>query len=193
MPNLTPAIFDDDLTGKTFGRWLVLSGPYSAGNNSKWMCRCECGLEKLVLGFLLRNGGSRSCRGCSGKSRRLASGEGVKRALLRGYKQAAKYRGLSWNLSEEDFDRLTKSDCHYCGSEPRTVAQRKRNYGNYVFNGIDRVNNSCGYGLENCVSCCRTCNHAKDVMSQADFLAWVSRVQRVQDLATADMLVGACG
>lgn len=53
-----------DLTGQKFGRWTVIKrveNPY--GRDSKWLCRCECGNEKAVLGKNLRNGCSKSC-GC---------------------------------------------------------------------------------------------------------------------------------
>lgn len=48
-----------DLTGQTFGRWMVAS---YAGNKG-WICRCECGTEKRVNADNLKAGKSRSC-GC---------------------------------------------------------------------------------------------------------------------------------
>lgn len=53
-----------DLTGKRFGRWVVLKrGGYDSWKNLKWLCRCDCGTEREVLGLSLRNGTSLSC-GC---------------------------------------------------------------------------------------------------------------------------------
>ncbi len=53
-----------DLTGKKFNRWTVLG---RAGSNHKglalWLCKCECGVERVVRGSDLRNGSSQSC-GC---------------------------------------------------------------------------------------------------------------------------------
>lgn len=39
-----------DLTGKKFGRLIVLSycGLDNTGKNSKWLCKCECGNETIV-------------------------------------------------------------------------------------------------------------------------------------------------
>lgn len=48
-----------DLTGKTFGRWLVLE--YTG--QSKWKCRCECGTVAEIDSWSLRSGNSKSC-GC---------------------------------------------------------------------------------------------------------------------------------
>ena len=43
-------------------------------------------------------------------------------------------------------------------------------------NGIDRKNNSTGYSVLNCVSCCKTCNFAKKNMSYKDFIGYLNRV-----------------
>ena len=48
-----------DLTNQIFGEWTVL---YYVGN-SKWHCRCSCGVEKDVNTVSLRKGTSKSC-GC---------------------------------------------------------------------------------------------------------------------------------
>jgi len=58
-----------DLTGKRFGRFVVLS---RAKNNKEgrtmWRCLCDCGNERIVLGKSLRNGHTASC-GCLNKER----------------------------------------------------------------------------------------------------------------------------
>ena len=56
-----------DLTGQKFGRWTVLErAPKPEGSHSTsafWLCRCECGTEKVVSGNVLKQGKSQSC-GC---------------------------------------------------------------------------------------------------------------------------------
>lgn len=57
-----------DLTGQRFGKWTVLEKatlpkPDSTGARSGWLCRCDCGTERIVLARSLRSGASRSC-GC---------------------------------------------------------------------------------------------------------------------------------
>ena len=55
----------EDLTGKKFGSWLVLerdNKKYKT-NDIRWICQCECGTVKSVLGKYLRTGKSLSC-GC---------------------------------------------------------------------------------------------------------------------------------
>jgi hypothetical protein len=50
-----------DLTGKVFGRLLVLHRKGDKG--SVWVCRCSCGRVKNVRGSSLRRGLTKSC-GC---------------------------------------------------------------------------------------------------------------------------------
>lgn len=62
-----------DLTGRRFGRLVVLRRAetrYKYGPRGQvirteptWLCRCDCGREKAVLGMNLREGRSNSC-GC---------------------------------------------------------------------------------------------------------------------------------
>lgn len=56
-----------DLVGKRFGRLVVLE---RAENNNegqaRWLCQCDCGNQKVVLGKCLRNGHTQSC-GCLSK------------------------------------------------------------------------------------------------------------------------------
>jgi hypothetical protein len=59
----------NDLTGKTFGRLTVLRYVSAARNGHHWMCRCECGNEKLVLGHSMSSGNTKSC-GCLSPGRK---------------------------------------------------------------------------------------------------------------------------
>ena len=57
---MTPPI---DMIGQRFGRWAVLARAGSRyGRQPTWLCRCDCGTERIVLGASLRSGNSRSCR-----------------------------------------------------------------------------------------------------------------------------------
>lgn len=58
-----------DETGQSYWKWTVLQPvecPLSSTQRAQhWLCRCECGAERVVIGTSLRNGSSRSC-GCAG-------------------------------------------------------------------------------------------------------------------------------
>lgn len=50
--------------GDTFGRYRVLAKAESdAKHNARWLCRCECGVERVVMQQSLTAGRSKSC-GC---------------------------------------------------------------------------------------------------------------------------------
>ena len=57
-----------DLTGRRFGKLTALA-PLGkvAGNNYKWLCRCDCGAECAVVVANLRNGHTQSC-GCKNQA-----------------------------------------------------------------------------------------------------------------------------
>lgn len=53
-----------DLTGQQFGRLTVIKRvENNKFNQIQWLCRCECGNEKIVSGNLLKKGNIKSC-GC---------------------------------------------------------------------------------------------------------------------------------
>ena len=53
-----------DLSGQRFSRWTALRRvDNDAQGNARFLCRCDCGTERIVLAKSLRSGGSHSC-GC---------------------------------------------------------------------------------------------------------------------------------
>lgn len=57
-----------ELSGRRFGRWTVLRREPRAGvRYTAWLCRCDCGAERTLIGHTLRTGSSQSC-GCGRKS-----------------------------------------------------------------------------------------------------------------------------
>lgn len=52
-----------DCTGQRFGRLLVVAFHGSPDGNALWLCRCDCGSERVCHGTALRNGHTTSC-GC---------------------------------------------------------------------------------------------------------------------------------
>lgn len=57
----------NDLTGKRFGRLTVIKKIGAAKNRQiLWLCKCDCGKEKIIIGSSLKNGYSTSC-GCYAK------------------------------------------------------------------------------------------------------------------------------
>ena len=60
-----------DLTGQQFDDWTVLEkDTVSNQGHSRWLCRCSCGIERVVLGNNLKRGKTSSC----GHAARTADG-----------------------------------------------------------------------------------------------------------------------
>ncbi len=59
-----------DRTGQRYGKLVVLAqAPIPSSSHAAfWLCRCDCGTEKVVRAHSLANGDTQSC-GCSKKSR----------------------------------------------------------------------------------------------------------------------------
>lgn len=53
-----------NITGKKFGKWTVIKESNKKYSQVLWVCKCDCGTIKDVVGTGLRNGRSTSC-GCT--------------------------------------------------------------------------------------------------------------------------------
>ena len=129
-----------------------------------------CGNSCFVKTSHLLSGHTKSC-GCSRYTeqkhpnrKRLSATLLRDKKLLRDYRKGAKKRGLSWELPIEIFFGLTKKSCTYCSQAPDPV------------NGVDRVDSSLGYMVENCVPCCGPCNRMKMAMPLSEFIERVKRI-----------------
>lgn len=73
-----------DLTGKKYGKLVVVFRDANLHNKVTWFCRCDCGNTATVKGENLKNGKSTSC-GCfqkqSAKSRMTKHGRSNKKDL----------------------------------------------------------------------------------------------------------------
>ncbi len=106
-------------------------------------------------------------------------GLGLNAAMRAGqYKCAAKKRGIDWSLTKERVLELFSGNCHYCGSPPSNVHKRTRTGKEFIYSGLDRVDSSKGYTLDNVVSCCKRCNSAKNDMTVEEFRAWLTLVAK---------------
>ena len=176
-----------DLSGLRFGRLQVvaLAGKTPTGNY-KWLCKCDCGNDTIVAsGHLVKEKkATRSC-GClvpdtARQKCRLPKGEGGKRLAFFYAKKCAKARSIPFDISIEDYLPIVQQHCFYCGCLPFQKSFQhnttERDWSLFVHQGLDRVDSSKGYTLENVVPCCKHCNTAKMQMSVEEFKAWLIRV-----------------
>lgn len=109
-------------------------------------------------------------------------------------KSGEKDRGLTWDLSWNEFCEIVTSNCFYCGSEPeeKSITSQK-NYTDKCknskhedyklgMNGIDRVDSLMGYYKFNCVPCCILCNQAKNNLEVSDFYNHILKIAKHKNL-----------
>lgn len=157
--------------GDVYGRLTVLE----RRGNQKFLCKCSCGATKIVR---WRTAVSCGCaRSESSRRKRLPPGVAAFRDLFKRYVLAAKCRNLVFELTSDQFAVLTAAPCHYCDSPPSTSAGSMRVFGKYVYNGVDRKDNTVGYTTENCVPCCKICNRAKGTLSYEEFTKWIQFIR----------------
>ncbi len=156
------------LEGTVQNRWTVLKFLRRERPRNIYLCRCECGTEKEVLS----SGSSliSKCCGCKRvpnwkKGRKSPVNEiDIYSTLRTRYKKDAKIRNLSFELTNEQFKEFIIKPCYYCGAD-KPQKQMYNNWGEVKYTGIDRVDNTKGYAVENCVPCCGKCNVIKKAVT----------------------------
>ena len=169
----------NNLSGRRFGKLLVLERDYSIYHKRPYyLCRCDCGNEKIICGVSLtrKRGNTTSCGCMVGKYNKLKFGEASFNSLFGKYRWGARIRGLGFKLTKNQFRKFTKQNCYYCGDEPSAVSIGTRKNGGYRYNGVDRVDNSKGYTMGNCVSCCGVCNRMKRSMGKDEFIKHIFKI-----------------
>lgn len=154
-----------DLTGQRFGMLVVVEHiGFDKRNRSIWRCICDCGNEKITLSHYLRMGDTTTC-GCGkkkvGDRTRKPKGESNRNQLYLKYRDHALARSYTFELSIEEFENITRQNCVFCGRAPEQVYKVKQSNGGYLYNGVDRLDNTKGYNLANCVAACGMCNREK--------------------------------
>lgn len=158
---------------------------------SKVSLECKCGNIRLGEMGMWRAKRYKACKSCMKKIKsqatheRFSKGkEGLKNRLFGAYVSSANIRGIPFELTREDFFSYTHKQCHYCHVAPLTKASKRcgrepMNVDEYEFlyNGVDRIDNSKGYTKENCITCCGQCNKAKNMMSYDEYLEFIFRLR----------------
>ena len=148
----------NDLSGKRFGRLVVIKSAEMKGKNKQWLCVCDCGETKTVLGYNISNGHTKSC-GCLTKEIAIVSNSSHGMSKSRFYQ--------IWRDMLDRTTRLKNVAYDNYGGRGIKVCQEWRVFENFMnemhesylqhaeIHGelsttIDRINNDEGYLKTNC-------------------------------------------
>lgn len=145
-----------DLTGKRFGRLVVVSRAENKGQLSRWNCVCDCGNTTIVYSNNLRRGFTQSC-GCYRHECEL---ERASSRRTHGESHRTRLYGIWSGMITRCFNERTKAYEHY-GARGIGVCDEWRNdytafrdwamsngYGEDL--SIDRIDVNGNYCPENC-------------------------------------------
>lgn len=143
----------NNLVGKQFGRLTVIKYDGSNKNGrALWLCQCDCGNTKTILGSSLLNGSTLSC-GCYNK-------ELVKKTNIKHNKSYSKLYKVWQGMKTRCYNKNFIYYCNY-GGRGITICKEWLNdfeifYKWAISNGykegltIDRINNDGNYEPNNC-------------------------------------------
>lgn len=166
--------------GKTFGVITVIDVAYETYDKEKKSKRtyfnvfCKrCGKTSILRADALivkgKNGKQerKSCKLCNADlHKEIANSKYANdrhlRKRLNSIKSNAKHRGYMFNLTKEQVEDLIKGPCFYCGESH--------------CDGIDRIDSTKPYTVDNCVPCCAVCNRMKNKYPLDLFLEKIEKI-----------------
>lgn len=120
----------------------------------KWEALCDCGTTTYVYPYDVRMGHTGSC-GCLQREQVTSLG---KKKKLEG-------------VGSRKYHPVVSSARYVC----RYSDGYQGTYGDFTYNGLDRVDNTRNHAVDNVVPCCTTCNWMKSKSGYDEFLAHIKR------------------
>lgn len=133
-----------DLTGRRFGYLTVIKRAGSSSNgNALWLCRCDCGTERILKGEYLRNGRKRDC-GCLSKKRE---------SYTRLYRIWSAMKARCNNNNHQSYKWYGARGITVCDEwlhNFEVFQEWAYSHGYREYLTIDRIDNDKGYSPDNC-------------------------------------------
>lgn len=179
-----------NLIGCMFGRLTVIAALPRKNNRTWWQCQCSCDETVVfeVRGDYLTGNAMRSC-GCMHAETKAEASQKMRVYDTYSERSARHIWGKEYRdggLTFEQFYELSQKNCFYCGAAPSSISnphkndenssQKAKDEGDFVYNGLDRMNNDYKHTLENVVPCCKICNLTKGIMNMEDFEKFIRAI-----------------
>lgn len=164
--------------GEKFNNLITLS--YEEGY---WNCLCDCGKPTYVSTNHLICGNTKSC-GCL---KTETSKNNIKKALysITKYSPTIASARRYWKIYQDKCDltfdqwfKLSQQNCYYCGALPsnKYKSQYVKDNGDFIYNGLDKIDYNLQYTISNTITCCSICNAAKSNRSQKEFYNYINSI-----------------
>lgn len=167
-----------DLTGQRFGSLVALKKvppPNNVKNKTKsyWLCKCDCGNQKVISQYHLKSGNISSCE-CLQKKRISEFNSNAKKKYNNYDLESEEYgvgydvNGKQFIFDKDDFEKFKKYCWHICRGYAVTEVEK----GNTLylhklilenFEDVDHIN---GNTLDNRKSNLRKATHQQNMMNQ---------------------------
>ena len=176
---------EDNLLYKRFGKLKVIDKIKGFIGNEKykrtlWVCECDCGkkIKARTISLKRKKLSTKSCGCMRGHCNKKDFGYSASKRAYHDKKKSAIKHGYIFLLKFEEFIKITKQNCSYCGDQPyqKKIFKNFNNGNFYIGNGIDRIDSDIGYVYNNCVPCCTKCNRAKNDMNVENFKKHIKEI-----------------
>lgn len=138
-----------DLTGQKFGRLLVLEYDHTGKNDvAFWLCKCDCGNEKIISRGNLKNGTTVSC-GCYHHNK-ITSHDGCKTRLYSIWTAMKKRCFVTTHQAYKNYGGRGIIVCDEWKNDFVTFRDWALGNGYHEVLTIDRINNNGNYEPSNC-------------------------------------------
>lgn len=149
----------NNLTGRKFGRLTVAKRAENKGTHAMWLCKCDCGKEKIVSGSDLLSEKTKSC-GCYHKEKVISMNTTHGMSNTRLHKIWFGMKARCFNENNEKYENYGGRGITIC---PEWIGENGfYNFAKWAYdNGydenaergeytIERKDNNKGYSPENC-------------------------------------------
>jgi hypothetical protein len=183
MKEIKPIYKGNYYAGERFGEWEVLNEgvyiPTKHGGQYKWLCKCSCGLTKLVGITSLLYGRTTKCISCANSDKNKAleqnsnwKGFGdIPGEVLQKIRQNAKRRSREIPVEVDCayLDKIWKEQQGKCAYTGRKLTILKDA-------SVDRIDSNKGYIKDNVEWVHKDVNKAKMALSKNDFLTLIKDI-----------------
>lgn len=155
-----------------------------------WVGVCVCGSSVGPYTAAHWKKKIRACKKCgygNRRANRISGTHNASASVFRNYKASAGRRGISFELTFEQFLEEATKPCFYCNRSDTSYFNPTQDWEEkFTYTGLDRVDSSMGYSFNNIVPCCKVCNMAKSSMPLLEFYDWIcalsNNIERVVSL-----------